>query len=232
MAFFRLLELALLLQEDAFHAIQLWPDGTRVALLVVLLAGLATAVGQSVILFVNQIKPRRFLVTLLLSSGFYVFGYLFWSLSIWGVGHLVFGVDEPFVRAARAVGLGYTPQIFAFLTFMPLLGGALAPLLSLWSLLAILVGVRVALELPLWQALIATGGGWLVLQLLQRTLGYPLVRFATWLKARSAGVDEVVETVDPDALVEEAQTLLRETMPGQNAPSSPLPVSLPEGEKP
>lgn len=191
--FWELTRQALLLREHAFHVIQALASGSSLALVIVLLAGLSTAVGQSVVLFVNRVKPRRFVVSLLVSSSLYVFVYLFWALSIWLVGRYLLGSEQSLARVARAVGLGYAPQLFNFLAFMPYFGGPVGALLSLWSLLAILVGVQMAFEVTLWQALLASGAGWLVLQALQRTVGRPLMMLSRWLQRRAAGVELITD---------------------------------------
>ena len=57
----------------------------RYAVLIVVLAGLAEAVAQSVLLFVNGVKPHRFAASLLLSALIFVLGYFFYVSSV-GVG--------------------------------------------------------------------------------------------------------------------------------------------------
>lgn len=194
---------ALLLDKKAFLAVNEAPDGLFSALLTVLLAGVSTALGQSVVLFINQVSPRRFGFTVLVSSALYLFNYLVWALSLWGIGHWLFGSSVPLEQAVRTVGLGYAPLLFSFLVFVPFFGVGLGSLLSLWSLLAIVVGAQVGLELPLWQAALCGGLGWLVLQTMQRTVGRPLVPLSRWLRSRAAGVERIREVLGTEDLVEE-----------------------------
>ncbi len=194
---------ALLLDKNAFLAIYEAPNGLLSALLTVLLAGVSTALGQSVTLFINQVSPRRFGFTVLVSSALYVFNYLVWALSLWGIGHGLFGSDVPLEQTVRTVGLGYAPLLFSFLAFVPFFGVGLGSLLSLWSLLAIVVGAQVGLELGLWQAALCGGLGWLMLQTVQRTVGRPLVTLSKWLRARAAGVERIREVLGTDDLVQE-----------------------------
>lgn len=199
---------ALLLDENAFLTVYKARDGSFWALLTVVLAGVSTALGQSVVLFINQVSPRRFGFTVLVSAALYVFNYLVWALSLWGVGHALFGSNVPLEQTVRTVGLGYAPLLFSFLAFIPFFGVALGSLLSLWSLLAVLVGAQVGLELPLWQAALCGGLGWLVVQLVQRTVGRPLVTLSRWLRARAAGVERIREVLATEDLVED---LLKES---------------------
>lgn len=192
----------LLLKEEAFVAVQTSPDGSALALLTVLLAGLATALGQSVVLFINRVKPRRFVLSVLMSSSLYIFSYAAWALSIWGVGHLIFDRGLGFQPVLNTVGLGYAPHVFAFLVFVPFWGAGLGRVLTLWSLLSIMVGVQVGLSLGWWQAFLCTGLGWLSLQVLQRTIGHPLLSTVRWLQARAAGVEQIREQLASEDLIE------------------------------
>jgi hypothetical protein len=178
---------ALTLEESVFVAVQTSPIGLRVALTVVLLAGLSEALGQCVVLFAARVKPRRFLASLLLSASLYGFSFLFLSASIWLVGTQVFGRAVAFETIVRTVGLGYAPYLFSFFVLTPYFGNPIGLTLGVWSLLAILEAVRGALELSLVQAFWCTALGWLLLQVVQRTVGRPIVAGARWLRRRIAG---------------------------------------------
>jgi hypothetical protein len=179
---------ALVLRESIFVTIQRAPHGLWVALLVVGLAGLSEALGQSLVLFINHVRPRRFVLAVLLSVLAYIAGYVLWTGSVWLVGVHAFGRDLAWAPVAAAVGLAYAPQLFAFFELTPFLGSPFAILLSLWSLLAILVALRVGLGLETWQAAAAGGLGWLLLQAWRWTLGRPFVALGRWVEQRAAGV--------------------------------------------
>jgi len=178
---------ALSLDERIFLEAQRGRWGMTYALLVVLLAGLSEALGQSLVLFASRVKPRRFVASLLLSASLYTFSFLFWSASVWLVGTRVFGEDASFGAILRAVGLGYAPYLFSFFVLTPYFGNPIGLLLSLWSLLAILEAVRVTLDLSYLQALLCTALGWLLLQALHRTVGRPIIAGARWLRRWTAG---------------------------------------------
>ena len=74
------------LNQEAFRKIVSLPEGQTIALLVVLIAGLSLAVGQSVILFINRVKPARLIFSLLLNAVLFVFGFLFLVFSTWLTG--------------------------------------------------------------------------------------------------------------------------------------------------
>ena len=184
---------ALQLDAETFRLADTVPLGSLVAFWVVLLAGVSSAVGQSAVLFINRIRPGRFVGSLLVSAVIYIFTYLFWTVSILLIARYVFGSVAAWGTVARAVGLGYAPQLFSFLAFMPFFGVPILILLSLWSLLAVIVGIGVTLGLPLWQALVCSVLGWLMLQLLERTVGRPVVAARNWLRRSVAGNEVVTD---------------------------------------
>lgn len=182
---------AFLLSQDAFQTIVRLPHGRTLALLVVLLAGLSLAIGQSIILFVNQIKPIRFVFSLLLTAILFVFGFLFLVFSTWLVGWLPGFTRIPWSALVRALGLSYVPLLFSFLGAMPYAGVPILNVLSVWHLLAMVVAVSALTPQTLSNALVYVAFGWAVLQLLKGTIGQPIANLGGRLMSSVAGVDVV-----------------------------------------
>ncbi len=176
------------LDAEVFAQIQQAPQGLWVALGVVMLAALSEELAQSIVLFINKVRPWRFAQTLLISAGSHVVGYGIWSVSVWLVGGYLFGADVGLAAVAAAVGLGYAPQIFAFFTLIPFFGLWFNGILTIWSLVAIIIAVQTGLGLEIWQAIVAAGLGWILLQLWRRTLGRPITAIGRWMQRRTAGV--------------------------------------------
>ena len=179
---------ALALNESAFLAVQGSRQGLWLALTVVALAGLSQALGQSLVLFINHVRPRRFILAVLFAAVSYGLGYLLWAVSVYSAGVYVFGAHASWTAVAAAVGLSYAPQLLAFFELVPFLGGPIGVGLSLWSLLAILVSLRSGLGLELWEAAATAGLGWVLLQLWRRTLGVPIYALGRWFERTAAGV--------------------------------------------
>lgn len=198
---------ALRLDPSVFQAMQLSENGLRIALFTILFAGLSSQLGHSVILIANRVTPPRFVMSLAVGSAFYLFNVLVWSLSIWLLGRLLFK-DVVYWEVLNVVGLAQAPHLFGFLVLLPFLGVPVGWLLSLYSLLAILVGIQTVFEVPLWLALIPSGVGWFVLQVFQRTIGQPLTTLAHRVRTRVAGLEKLRETIDAHALLEQAQARL------------------------
>lgn len=184
---------ALMLDRTVFAEVQVTAWGPPLTVMVVLLAGLSEAAGQSLVLFLNRVTPRRMVLSLLLSAVLYVFGFLVLGLSIWLIGHYLFERAVAPTAVLRAISLGYAPYLFSFFILTPYLGMLIDRLLALWSLLAILIAVQVTLSLTLVQAAACSGLGWLLVQVARRTVGLPLIILGRHLRNRIAGVPLVTD---------------------------------------
>lgn len=178
---------AMRLNPTVYAVIQVSPQGIYIALLVVGLASISGALGQSIVLFINRVRPRRFILSLGISAANQVLGYVLWAGIVWLVSTYIFGATQTFVAVAAAVGLAYAPQLLAFFELMPFFGNPFAVLLSLWSMLAIVVAVHVGTGLELWQSVVTSGLGWLLILLWRRSIGRPVYALGHWIERRAAG---------------------------------------------
>lgn len=191
--FWDLINQVLKLEMSVVDALAVHPAGGRFAVAVVLLVGLSEAVGESVVLFINRVSPRRFLLSLFISAILFVFTYAFWTASIYLVAHYVFGATASVWLVARMVAFAYAPRLLGFLAFLPYFGGPISTVLQLWSLLAGLLGAMAVLELAPLQAMASVVLGGLLLLTLERTIGRPILALARWIRGRVAGVQLVTD---------------------------------------
>lgn len=189
--FWELLGSVLALQGDAFRLVVQLPHGSTVAAIIVLAAGLSQEIAQSIILFINQVKPIRFIFSSLLNAVLFTAGYLFLVVSTWAIGLVPGLVRVPFVVLATVFGISYAPLLFSCLGALPYLGIPILSLLSVWHLLALVVGLTTITGLDVEQAFGYVALGWLVLQILQRTVGQPIANLGRWLINLTAGVELV-----------------------------------------
>lgn len=195
----------LTLSLDGLPRILRLPGIGSITLVIVALAGVSEAVGESVVLFANRVSRLRFLLSLLISALLFVFTYLFQAASIYVVARYGFGSAVELTTVTTVVGLAYAPRLFGLLAFLPYFGTGIAALLMTWSVLATVLGVAAAVELAPWQAVAAVAMGALLLAVLRRSVGLPLYWAAHWLRRVGAGVEELI--TDPEELTE----LLEET---------------------
>jgi hypothetical protein len=180
---------ALALRASTFQSIHTQPHSLLAALSVVFIAGLAQSLSQFVVLFINQVRPLRFVLSLLISSLFFVIGYGFWALSTWAIINLTFEGHLSLVAVLRTLGFSYAPLMLGVLVIFPYFGSAVFVLLSIWTLLAVVVGVGAITTLGRWDAFASAALGWVVLQLLQKTVGQPIASLGQWITNWAAGED-------------------------------------------
>src|SRR5690625_1949235 len=177
------------------------PGSAELALMVVILAGVSETAGNSVVLFINRVRPVRFLLTLLVSGVMLEFTYAIWRLSVFITARYAFDVQLPYRVTAQVVAFGYAPRVFGFVEFLPVFGRPLAALLRVWSVVAVLQGVAVVLQLSPWQSFMTVTAGGLLLVSFQQLFGRPLLAVAHWLQARAAGQPLVLDRQGIEKLV-------------------------------
>lgn len=192
--FWHLVSGALTLNTDTLNEINELPLGLVASILVVLLAGVSQSLGQSVMLFVNQVRPLRFVLSIAIAAVLFVFNYNFWVLSTWLVADWLFGVSIPLVGVIKTLGFSYSPLLFGFLMVIPYFGMPILIVLSIWTLLAIVRGIETIAPLGIWQAFECCIGGWLVLQFSQRVFGRAIASVTSRLVDWIAGVKLVTDT--------------------------------------
>jgi predicted Abi (CAAX) family protease len=216
---------ALTFNPNIFIGLGNYGFGQGVAITIILLAGLSQAVGQSIVLFINKVKPLRFFLSLGMATLIFFATYLFWVISLWVVVDLIFGAQFKVTYVAIALALGYAPQLFAFLVALPYFGVPISVLLSIWTLLTITAGLEATTDLTPWQVMVSVGLGWVVMQLGQRTIGRPVTQLADWLMTKAAGRRLIT---DPNALEVMVNKVDSHASPAQSVTWADEPTAPPE----
>lgn len=188
------------LNGDVFRLASQLPNGVAIALVMVLLAGLSRSIGQCVILFFNQVKPLRFFISLLISAILFLGGFLALVGSTWLITLLPWSVSVPFSVLVGVLGISYAPLLFSFLGALPYLGVPILSLLSVWNLLATVVGFSAVANLSIPRAFGYVAFGWILLQVIEQTVGRPIAAFANWIADTVAGVDLKTDRQELDEL--------------------------------
>jgi hypothetical protein len=196
---------AMALQIDTYRQFEGAPLANRMALYIVLLAGFSEAIAQGTVLFINRVKPFRFALSIGIAAVLFVFGFLFWASSTWLATVIIFRTSESFGTLVRTLSLSFAPRLLSVFIALPYLGTPISFLLSVWSLLCFLVGLRAVLGITLWQAFACGILGWLVLQILERTIGRPFSALGRWIRNSAAGVPLVTNLRELERLVEQGR---------------------------
>ncbi|NTU83371.1 MAG: hypothetical protein HGA45_29045 [Chloroflexales bacterium] len=166
---------ALRLNPHVFEIVEGGPNAGWVIALIAILGGASLLIGQSVILFVNRVRPARFAVSLLVNGLVFTISLILWAAFIWLTGKVLFPNSIPFRTVMRMVGLGAAPYLFGFLVLVPYMGNFIGRVLAVWSFLVVLAGVTYLANGTLWPALVCVGIGWLLVTVMSLTIGRPIV---------------------------------------------------------
>jgi predicted Abi (CAAX) family protease len=191
--FWEVLGYVFALNAEAFRIAVTVPFGLKFALLIVLLAGLSQGIGQSIILFINQVKPARFVFSLLINAVLFTFGFLALVLSTWLITLLPWSVHISFPALVTVLGLALAPLLFAFLGALPYLGVPILRVLGIWVLLASVVGFGAIANVDLAKSFGYVVFGWFLLQVLQDTVGRPITNLGKRIANIAAGVTLVTD---------------------------------------
>lgn len=178
---------AMLLNEQVFAGVQNLPRSGLLTLGIALVGGISQLIGQSVILFVNRVKPGRFAFSLLLGGLTYFIGIMIWGTTIWLSGRFLFGSDANYLTVLRIVTLGAAPFVFGFLVLIPYAGVFIGRVLWVWSLLIVVSVVNFTYGFNFWQGAIVVGAGWLLMMIMTATIGRPIVAVRNALFKRVVG---------------------------------------------
>ncbi|MGL5082601.1 MAG: CAAX protease [Microcoleaceae cyanobacterium] len=184
---FDLIRGAFALNSEAFQQIADLPNVVS-ALVVVLLAEISLGIGESIVLFINRVKPGRFILSLFVNAVLFTLGFLFLVFSTWLICQLPWSVKVSFSDLVKEFGFSYAPLLFGFLGALPYLGVPILNLLSIWRLLAMVVGFATLAGVGAETAFGYVVIGWIALQVFEKTLGQPIVRLFKQISDRAAGV--------------------------------------------
>lgn len=200
--FWQLLGGVFALNPEALQTLSTLPQSLILALIVVAAAGLSQAIAQSIILFINQVKPIRFIFSLLLNAVLFIFGCAFLVISTWLATFLPWIDVIPFPVLVTVLGISYAPLIFSFLGAIPYLGGPMLTLLSIWHLFAMIVGIKAVTGFETSRAFECVAIGWLVLRLLENTVGQPLANLGRWIANIIAGVQLITRSTELQDIIQ------------------------------
>ena len=191
----RLVGGALKLDPAAFEAAYNYSgQPTLLIFWIVFIAGLSLMMGQSVVLFANQVKPTRFIISLVLGAIGFILNVLVIILVVWAMANLLGEQSWPLPQVARAIALVSAPYWLSFLVLVPYLGLPLERVLKLYVFLVLLVALQAVFDLTFWEALLGGLIAWLIAYGLNLLIGRLFTPFETWLVQTLFGREEISDT--------------------------------------
>ena len=179
---------------DAYIAVLTQDGGERIALAVLFLSTFSLSIGQSVVLFANRVRRRRFVLSLMLSATLLVIGVFIWATAVWLLAATIFDARQSFRAVFIVVALSYAPLLYGFLVLLPYLGNIIYVVLRIWILLVLLVAVQALFGFGWFEAVVCSLLGWFMLELIVRIPAITAVEH--WLWRVTSGKEDLEDTHD------------------------------------
>ena len=188
---------AMALNPRVAEVVEQSPRTGWVVLAIAILGGAGLLLGQSVILFVNRVRPARFFLSLLLNGVVFTISLTIWALAIWGLGTLFFTERPAFGLVLRLVGLSAAPYVFGLLVLVPYLGEFVYRVLSVWSVVIAAGATAYSFRVGWWPAFAVVGASWMLIWALTNTVGRPVLaaRNRAWQLAAGTSLDASVADI-------------------------------------
>ena len=178
---------ALGFDASAFRVAGAGPGLSDLAILVAYIAGVSQAIGHGVVLFLNRVRPARFVLSLVLMGALYLTSALVTAVSAIALADLALGRSLAFLPTVSVIALGHAPRLLGFLVLAPYFGELFDRLLDVWVLMLVLFGLHHGVGLPVHAAALMALLGWGAMRLLELVFGRPLTLLVNAFKRAAAG---------------------------------------------
>ena len=156
------------LQPAFYEEVEADKDATAQALLVVVLVSAAAGVGTGMEALIAG-GAGRFIYGLMYGVAAAITGWLFWALFAYIIGVSILKgpqTSSTWGELLRTMGFASTPGLLRIFAFVPVVGGIIALVGSVWRLVATIIAVRQALDFSTWRAIPTALIGWLLYMVL------------------------------------------------------------------
>ena len=136
---------AALLRSETFEEVERDGGATIQALLVVIIVTVASIVG-AILSGVEDVDVARSLILGIIRG---IASWAIWAMATWIVGTKLLktqATEADWGQLARTTGFAQTPGILSILLFIPVVGGLISLVAFVWSFVAMMIGVRQALD--------------------------------------------------------------------------------------
>jgi hypothetical protein len=188
---------AMALNPQVADIVSRYPESRWVVLTIAVLGGAGLLLGQSVILFVNRVRPARFALSLLLNGFVFAISLAVWAVAIWLVGLLLFPAEPRLGTVMRLVGLSAAPYVFGLFVLIPYLGEFIYRVIGVWSAVIAAGATAFSFQVGWWPAFLVVGLSWILITVLSSTVGRPVLRLRNraWQKVAGTSLDASVADI-------------------------------------
>jgi len=155
------------LDASLYEEVEKDTTATNQALLVVVIASICAGIGQAIAGVGGMASGLVTLVTALV-------GWLIWSFITYIIGTKVFkgpNTEATYGQLLRCIGFSDSPGVLNIFAFIPALGPVIVFIAAIWSLVAMVIGVRQALDFSTGRAIATCIVGFIVLIVIMAVVG-------------------------------------------------------------
>jgi hypothetical protein len=155
---------AAMLNPDVFEEVEADRDATQSAAVVVIIVSIASALGGA----------RQGFGAMLAGLIAALVGWLIWSLITYLIGDKLLGGTATWGELLRTIGFAQAPGVLAVFGTLPVLGGVIRAVVSLWILVAVIIAIRQACDFGTGRAIATAVLGFFAYVLLSALLFFGL----------------------------------------------------------
>ena len=161
------------LEAALYNEVEADATATSQALLVVVLAALASGIGGGLGAVLLGRGPGAFVGGLIGGLILAIIGWVIWALITYWVGVNLFKGTATIGEMLRCIGFAQSPGVVNILRFIPILGGLIGLVVAVWQLVAGVIAVREALDFDTGKAILTVVIGWVVMVVVMILLAIP-----------------------------------------------------------
>lgn len=150
-------------QEASYTAAES-SDGLTLALIIFVLAAFSKGLSEAGVMMINRVTQTEFVRRLFGGAVLLGITAATWSGCMWLALRGGMGFDVEYRKMLLLVLLSYAPMIFAVFSIVPHAGLLWGLILRIWMLLITIAGLQQHFRVPLFQAVLASGVGWVLFQ--------------------------------------------------------------------
>ena len=146
------------LDTSLYEEVEADTTQTNNALTVVVITAVASGIGAALRAGMNpdpNMPAANPIVSLIGGILVALLGWAVWTACVYWIGTTFLGGTATWGEVLRTVAFAYSPNVLLLLQFVPVLGGLLAAIVGIWTLVAVVVAVRQSLDVGTGKAIIA-----------------------------------------------------------------------------
>jgi hypothetical protein len=161
---------------------------TQEAITAVVIVAALSGVGAGLKALIGGAGVGSFFVALIVGILISLVGYFIWAFLTYFIGVNLFKGTADYGELLRTLGYANGPNALGLLSFIPVVGGLLSFVGSIWALVCGVIAVRQALDFDTTKAVLTVIIGWIVVLVISLLIGGALGFGAFGLASLSGGL--------------------------------------------